>query len=202
MELGEPDPSGRRRPVPVENSEEIIKCDIIIEAVGQKPNMDFMKKDDHLKSIPLTRWNTIEASEDTLQTDIPYIFTGGDCFTGPLLVITAISAGRFAARSIHYYLMEGKIPPIEERAREFIPDSLLSELQGIKSKTRVHEPVVPLEVRLGSFKEVEGTIAEEDAKYESTRCLNCGIFCYNRDLEEDDFALPVLQPESEAATSS
>ncbi|MBU1637072.1 FAD-dependent oxidoreductase [bacterium] len=201
MELGEPDPSGRRRPVPVEGSEQILKCDVIIEAVGQKPNMEFMKNDSHLKSIPLTRWNTIEASEDTLQTDIPYVFTGGDCFTGPALAIDAIAAGRFAARSIHYYLSEGKIPPIEERARDFIPESLLSELQGIKSKTRVHEPVVPLEERLGNFKEVEGTIAEEDALYESSRCLNCGIYCYNKDIVEDENILPVLQSEGDALAS-
>ncbi len=202
MELGEPDPSGRRRPVPVEGSETVIKCDVIIEAVGQKPNMEFMKNDDHLKSIPLTRWNTIEASEDTLQTDIPYIFTGGDCFTGPALAIEAIGAGRFAARSIHYYLIEGKIPPVEERAKQFIPESLLSELQGIKSKTRVHEPVVPLEVRLGTFKEVEGTLAKEDAMYETTRCLNCGIYCYNKDSSEDENLLPVLHSNDAELISS
>ena len=186
MELGEPDPSGRRRPVPVEGSEEVISCDLLIEAVGQKPDMKFMEHDSQLQPLELTRWNTVDASEETLQTCIPFIFTGGDCFTGPGLAVEAIGAGRFAARSIHYYLMDGEIPPVEKRQRDFIPESVLKALQGIKSKAKVHEPVVSLEDRLGSFKEVEGSIDEQDAIYESIRCLNCGISCYNKDIEEEE----------------
>jgi len=182
MELGEPDPSGRRRPVPVEGSEEPVPCDLIVEAVGQEPNLDFLQGGG-MPSLPTTRWNTIDAREDTLQTDVPYIFTGGDCFTGPGLMVEAIGAGRFAARSIHYYMTDGEIPPIEHRQTGLIPDSLFDSILGVAPRPRVHEPIVTLEDRLGTFKEVEGTIDEEDARYEATRCLHCGTYCYDHDAE-------------------
>ena len=183
MKLGEPDPSGRRRPVPIDDSEEILKSDMIIEAIGQKPELSFIKNDENLKTMEVTKWNTIEAVEDTLQTNIPYVFTGGDCFTGPGLVVEAIAAGRYAARSIHYYVTEGKIPPIKDQAKDMITESLQKSIIGIEHKTRVSEPIVTLEDRIGTFKEVEGTIDEEDARYEATRCLDCGIYCYNKDEE-------------------
>jgi NADPH-dependent glutamate synthase beta subunit-like oxidoreductase len=191
MELGEPDPSGRRRPVPVPGSEEALACDLIIEAVGQKPNLDFLEASG-MPAMPVTRWNTLEASEQTLQTDLPYIFTGGDCFTGPALMIDAIAAGRFAARSIHYYMMDGVIPPIEERQTELISASLFDSIAGIVQKPKVHEPVITPEDRLGTFKEVEGTIDEEDACYEATRCLNCGTYCYNVDQESEEEPAPLV----------
>ena len=182
MELGEPDPSGRRRPVPVENSEEVVPCDLIVEAVGQMPDLDFLETDG-MPSLPTTRWNTIDASEDTLQTDVPWIFTGGDCFTGPGLMVEAIGAGRFAARSIHFWMTQGEIPPIEHRQTDLISDSLFDSIVGVEPRPKVHESVVSLEDRLGTFKEVEGTIDEEDARYESTRCLHCGTYCYDHDFE-------------------
>ncbi|MEA1979989.1 MAG: RnfABCDGE type electron transport complex subunit B [candidate division Zixibacteria bacterium] len=182
MELGEPDDSGRRRPVPVEGSQEIIECDMIIGAIGQYPDLDFLKQEES-PDLQVTKWNTIIASEDTLQTDMPSIFTGGDCFTGPGLMVEAVAAGRYAARSIHYYITEGEIPPIGNRQREFIPESLHKILIDVAYKPRIHEPNVTLEDRMGTFKEVEGTIDEEDALYEAGRCLNCGIFCYDRDEE-------------------
>jgi hypothetical protein len=73
--------------------------------------------------------------------------------------------------------------PIRDRQKGFIEDSLHKSIVGVQAKPRVHEPVVTLEDRLGTFKEVEGTIDEEDASYESGRCLNCGIYCYDHDLE-------------------
>jgi formate dehydrogenase (NADP+) beta subunit len=185
MELGEPDPSGRRRPVPLEGTEEVIPCEQLVEAVGQMPDLDFLAKDG-MPSLPITRWSTLDASEETLQTDVPYIFTGGDCFTGPGLMVEAIGAGRFAARSIHFYMTEGEIPPIEHRQTDLVPDSIFDSIVGVKPKPKVHEPVVSLEDRLGTFKEVEGTIDHEDARYEAGRCLNCGTYCYDADLEVED----------------
>jgi len=183
MELGEPDPSGRRRPVPVDGSEEMVPCDLIVEAVGQMPDLDFLEHDG-MPTLPVTRWSTIDASEDTLQTTVPYIFTGGDCFTGPGLMVEAIGAGRYAARSIHYWLEKGEIPPVEHRQTQLLGESLFESIVGVSPKPRVHEPVVSLQDRLGTFKEVEGTIDEEDAVYECGRCLNCGTYCYDREEAE------------------
>jgi len=162
-----------------------VPCDLIIEAVGQMPDLDFLEGEG-MPSLPTTRWTTIDADEDTLQTDVPWIFTGGDCFTGPGLMVEAIGAGRFAARSIHYWMNDGVIPPIEHRQTELISDSLFDSIVGVTPKPKVHEPVVSLEDRLGTFKEVEGTIDEEDARYEATRCLHCGTYCYDKDQEALD----------------
>ncbi len=182
MSLGEPDRDGRRRPVPVAGSQEVVPCDVIIEAVGQVPDVEFLKGEG-MPPLPLTHWNTIDANESTLQTDVPYIFTGGDCFTGPGLMVGAIGAGRFAARSIHHYLVDGEIPPIEQRQTELVSDSLYDSIAGVVSRPRIFEPVVSLRDRLGTFKEVEGTIDEEDGLYESARCLHCGTYCYDHDQE-------------------
>lgn len=194
MKLGEPDPSGRRRPMPVEGSEEVIPCEQLVEAVGQMPDLDFLQHDG-MPTLPTTRWTTIDAKEHTLQTDVPYIFTGGDCFTGPGLMVEAIGAGRFAARSIHFYITQGEIPPIEHRQTNLVPDSIFDSIVGVAPLPKVHEQVVvSLEDRLGTFKEVEGTIDEEDAIYEAGRCLNCGTYCYDHDME-----MIRLQAQEEAA---
>lgn len=182
MKLGDPDPSGRRRPVPIEDAFETIECDMVVQAIGQLPEVGFMDEET-LKPIDVTKWNTIDAAEDTLQTNVPFIFTGGDCFTGPGLVVEAIGAGRYAARSIHYFLTTGEIPPVEDRQREFIPESLHNSILDIEQRPKVHEPEIALEERLGTFHEVEGTISEEQAKYEANRCLNCGVHCYNHEVE-------------------
>ena len=142
MELGEPDPSGRRRPVPVEGSESVIPCDMIVEAVGQLPDLAFLDSEG-IPHLARTRWNTVEAAEDTLQTEVPFIFTGGDCFTGPGLAVEALAAGRFAARSIHYWMTEGAIPPLENRQTDMIPDSLLQSISGISPSHKVHEEEIP-----------------------------------------------------------
>ncbi len=160
---------------------------MIVEAIGQFPDLDFVE-DTQSPIIQTTRWHTIEANEDTLQTDVPYVFTGGDCFTGPALLVDAVAAGRYAARSIHFYMMEDEIPPIRDRQRDMISECMLESILDVTSKPRVHEPVIPLEERLGTFHEVEVTIDEESARYEAERCLNCGIHCYNHETEMEKLA--------------
>jgi formate dehydrogenase (NADP+) beta subunit len=71
MELGEPDASGRRRPVPVEGSETILPVDMIISAIGQQPDLDFLEKEAGKAAI--TRWNTFDNDPELLQTSLPYI---------------------------------------------------------------------------------------------------------------------------------
>ena len=85
MELGEPDKSGRRRPVPIEGSETVLDVDMVISAISQAPDPSFKDHDPtpKIKNLEITRWNTIDNNPETLQTSIPYIFTGGDSATGP-----------------------------------------------------------------------------------------------------------------------
>lgn len=104
MELGEPDESGRRRPVPVEGSDFKITCDVVIEAVGTMANRLVPSSTPGLK---LTPRGYIAADEETGATSRPGVFAGGDIVTGAATVILAMGAGRKAAKAIDTYLMEG-----------------------------------------------------------------------------------------------
>jgi glutamate synthase (NADPH/NADH) small chain len=105
MELGEPDESGRRRPVPVPGSEFELPCDVVIMAIGNKPNPLIPNTTPDIK---LTRWGTIEADEKTGQTSKKKVYAGGDIVSGAATVILAMGAGRIAARAIHENLSPGK----------------------------------------------------------------------------------------------
>jgi NADPH-dependent glutamate synthase beta subunit-like oxidoreductase/NAD-dependent dihydropyrimidine dehydrogenase PreA subunit len=101
MELGEPDASGRRRPVPIEGSEYVIDAETIVPAISQGTNLEFLG-DDH--GFDINRWNTFDIDEDTGATNIPGVFAGGDVVTGPDIAIRAVAAGKRAALGIHEYL--------------------------------------------------------------------------------------------------
>lgn len=103
MELGEPDESGRRRPMPIEGSEFEIPVDTAIVAVGQSPNPLIRQT---TADLEVSRHGTIVADEDTGATSVPGIFAGGDVATGAATVITAMGAGRRAADAIDEYLAE------------------------------------------------------------------------------------------------
>jgi len=101
MELGEPDTSGRRRPVPIEGSEYVIDAETIVPAIGQGINLDFLSAG---HDFLFSRGNTFEIDDDTCSTNIPGIFAGGDAVTGPNIAIRAVAAGKKAAEGIHEYL--------------------------------------------------------------------------------------------------
>jgi glutamate synthase (NADPH/NADH) small chain len=104
MELGEPDASGRRRPVPVEGSEFELECDLVIVAVGTGANPILTQSTDGLS---LNKWGYIDVDEKTAKTTKKGVWAGGDIVTGSATVILAMGAGRIAANSIHDYLTLG-----------------------------------------------------------------------------------------------
>jgi len=165
--------------IPVEGSKEILACDVVIQAVGQAADLDSIVESDGLTK---TRYSTIDASKETLQTNIPGVFAGGDCYTGPRLLVEAVAGGRYAARSIHYYVTTGDIPPIEDRQREMMAPALVDSLLNVlPTSTSAVKPMIPLEERMATFREVEGTITDKQCHTEAERCLNCGIYCYDQD---------------------
>jgi glutamate synthase (NADPH) small chain len=101
MELGEPDASGRRRPVPIPGSEYEIAVDTVIAAIGQGPNPVATKS---TPGLELNRHGNIVADQETMMTSIPGVFAGGDIVTGAATVILAMGAGKQAARGIHAWL--------------------------------------------------------------------------------------------------
>jgi glutamate synthase (NADPH/NADH) small chain len=101
MELGPPDESGRRRPVPVKGSEFTMDVDTVVVAVGRTPNPIIRST---TEGLAVTKWGTIVADENG-KTSIEGVYAGGDIVTGEATVISAMGAGKKAARAIHEYLM-------------------------------------------------------------------------------------------------
>jgi len=102
MGLGEPDASGRRRPMVIEGSEFELDVDLVIVAVGVSPNPLVPAS---LPGLNVSRWGTIVVDEDKMQTSIPEMFAGGDIVRGGATVILAMGDGRRAAEHIHFFLM-------------------------------------------------------------------------------------------------
>jgi len=169
MELGEPDESGRRRPVKLEGSEFVIDCDTIIPAIGQAPSTKIFKK----MGLNVTELSTFKADPETLQTQIEDIFAAGDAVSGPASVIEACQGGHVASESIDRFLRGTDMKADREydmKATEFVPI-------GIKKAKRAKMPKLPVEKRENNFDEVNLGFSEEQAVKEADRCLNCGICC-------------------------
>jgi len=183
MRLGEPDESGRRRPIPVEGSEFVIPCDAMVAAVAQAPEISFLDPDHGLE---ITRWGTFKVDPQTLATNRPGIFAGGDAATGPGALIEAIAAGRRGALSIDRYLRgvplltprELTPLPVVELTDEEIAEKI--ERGEVDLRPRVRIPTAPVDERVRDFREVELTLTEEQARAEALRCLRCGLCseCY------------------------
>jgi formate dehydrogenase major subunit len=181
MELGAPDASGRRRPVPVEGSEFDIEVDYILAAIGQKTDVNFL--DDvnaaaNGHALKVNRWGDIDANRDTLQTGIPSMFAAGDGVSGPATIIEAIAQAKTASLSCHQYLTG---EPVVAATKEFISrrdhfrDQTNEDYLGRYQKQLRHEmPTIPPDNRR-NFDEVElGYENEEVALNEAHRCLECG----------------------------
>jgi NADPH-dependent glutamate synthase beta subunit-like oxidoreductase/NAD-dependent dihydropyrimidine dehydrogenase PreA subunit len=167
MELGEPDESGRRRPVPIAGSEFTLECDTLLVAIGQTVDTPF-------EDLSLVRRGTYVADPVTLQTNVPGVFAGGDAVSGPASVIEAIAAGQRAAESILRYLW-GEDLALGRTTEE--PDLSAIEYHTPEQpvwRPRAQMPRLPLAQRLG-FAEVDVGFTQEQAVAEAERCLSCGV---------------------------
>jgi heterodisulfide reductase subunit A-like polyferredoxin len=173
MELGEPDSSGRRRPVPVPGSEYDLDIDQLIPAIGQRPDLSAI---DTVEDLEFTRWSTTEVDPITYATGRKGVFAGGDLQTGPWVAIGAIAAGKEAAESIERYLdgvdMAAGREPIDRDDPVYRPVPV-DEPVAVRAKMRE----LPAEARRGNFNEVEQGLTEEAGQAEAKRCLNCGYCC-------------------------
>jgi formate dehydrogenase major subunit len=184
MELGEPDASGRRRPVPKEGSEKDLEFDYILAAIGQKTDINFLDDiNQHAKGGMLkpNKYGDIDADPKTLQTGIPSVFAAGDGVTGPATIIEAIAQAKVASRSCHQYLMGEEIT---EPKKEFLSlkDNFRKQEKSeytvrYQKQLRQEMPVMEADARL-NFHEVELGYSEEQALEETSRCLECGCVAY------------------------
>jgi len=186
MKLGEPDASGRRRPIPIKDSEFTIDADSIILAIGQVVDAGSFCGCPELKT---NSWGCIDADEEVFRTSLEGVFAAGDCVTGPSTVVEAIAQGKRAASAINKFLNgEPVVPDIKPyncskgELDEIDPD----EFKDVERKERVKEPVLSVDETKNNFKEIVLGFTELQAREESMRCLSCGcqdVFdCRLRDL--------------------
>jgi heterodisulfide reductase subunit A-like polyferredoxin len=178
MELGEPDASGRRRPIPIKGSEFVIPADTMIAAVAQAPEISFLEETHGLEVTPK---GTFGVDPLTLATNRPGVFAGGDVARGPWILIQAIADGRRGALSIDRYLRgvdlltpREQIPlPVVDLSKEEIDQMV--EAEEVNLTPRMTVSMLPTAERIKDFREVELVLTEEQAKQEAARCLACGI---------------------------
>lgn len=167
MELGEPDASGRRRPVPVEGKTEEIAVDSVILAIGQK----LVQED--VSELKLNERGNIEADPDFFTTDIDGVFAIGDATNrGASIAIEAIGEADRCAKAVDAFLngqaIDTRVPYISKR------DESTIDYSDRKKESRITPKVLPADVRNKNFDEVSLGFTEEEAKAEANRCLECG----------------------------
>ncbi len=173
MEQGEPDESGRRRPVPLKDSEFEIEADTIIGAIGQRVLPEAVS---HL-GIEIDRSGNIVADPVTFMTSRPGIFAAGDCQSGADIAVRAVGNGRKAACSIDQYLSgkkvtgEQKIFNSQIGPLDSVPESLFKD---IEQKERIKMPLIKLNERKKTYNEIETGFEYNKAVEEAERCLKCG----------------------------
>lgn len=174
MVLGEPDASGRRRPIVKENSEFDIPVDSLILAIGQTVDITSFNGSEELG---LDRWNCVDTNDETLLTSIDGVFAAGDCAMGAKTVVEAVGQARNAAISVNKYL-DGieLIPAIKEYncSRGELDKVDPGEYKDIVRQKRVEEKHLAPEIRKDNFDEVVSPFTPEEAMEEAMRCLSCG----------------------------
>ncbi len=169
MELGEPDESGRRRPIPVKGSEFTMPMDTVIAALGQTPETDFLKE----LGVSLSKRGTIEVDAGTGVTNVEGVFAGGDVVTGPAYVVDAIAAGKKAARCMDQYLqgqpLEGEEPAGEPE--KFSEEEIEDRKKRFPSGKRAKMKEEPAEERVEDFREATLGYSLEEGLAEASRCL-------------------------------
>ncbi|MCH7731384.1 MAG: FAD-dependent oxidoreductase [Candidatus Marinimicrobia bacterium] len=163
------DSEGRFNPAYSEETK-CVNTEMVISAIGQDLDLDFLGKDHKLK---ITKRNTFEVDKDTLSTSMNGVFAGGDAVLGASTVIDAIAQGHIAARSIHRYLNH---KPLQQDKRTGSPQEWEFKVEPTlheKSK-RATMPMMDIPGRKNNFTEVESGFDEATAIAEASRCLRCG----------------------------
>lgn len=168
MELGEPDASGRRKPVAIEGKTEYLPLDSVIMAIGQK-----LDSGDFENVVGLTDRGTISADEDTFTTDIDGVFAIGDATNkGASIAIAAIGEADRCVTVVDAYLKGEELDLTPKYISRRDEDKI--NLRGKEPVTRINAKVLDAEIRRNNFDEVSLGLAVEEAQKEAQRCLECG----------------------------
>jgi hypothetical protein len=180
MELGEPDASGRRRPMEIAGSEFAEEVDLVISAIGQRP------EEINGYGVQLAKNNRVQVREDNMLTSRPGVYAGGDCVLGPSTLIESVAQGRKAAAAIDAFL--GGDGNIEETLLpDWDTDPRIGREEGFNTRKRLH-PIFIDPAKRNNWDEVELGFDEATARAEALRCLKCNLAAKIEDM--------VLPPEA------
>jgi NADH-quinone oxidoreductase subunit F len=171
-ELGDIDSSGRRKPVPIPGTEFTIPLDTLIVAIGERPDSDCLVS----MGLDVGKSGRLHVDAQTLCTNRPGVFAGGDLVTGPNTVADAIAAGKKAAAVIDRYLLgkELRMPPETKLPKFFLEPAAVGD-EEFEEAARVEPATLPAESRRKNFAEVETAFSAEAATREARRCLRCDL---------------------------
>jgi len=187
MRLGEPDATGRRRPIPIEGSEFTLEFDAAIKAIGERPDVTWVPE----KFMSEKGWMKADPATGVVGENL---FAAGDLISGPATVVEAIAAGRKTARSINQYLRREEITPEAPLEKPVKIEEI--NIEYYESKERVKAFELPPEERTKSLdKEETLGISLEEVESEANRCFSCGycracgicwIFCPDASIDLSD----------------
>jgi NADH-quinone oxidoreductase subunit F len=178
------DAEGRFQPSFDEETQQRVEAGTVLISIGQAPDISFLTKDGQIE-MALWRGN-LKVDENTLATNIPGVFAGGDFTTGPTFVIRAIASGRRAALAINGYLQgeKGRLQIRDEKSPLHVDQGLALDEETTGEKPRAKLLMERPEERTRDFREVEKGFSEEEAWYEAKRCLRCDLEKTMRETEE------------------
>ena len=157
-----------------EDVTQMVEADTIIISIGQAPDISFLSKDSQLERA---LWGSLVVDENSLATNIPGVFAGGDFTTGPSIVINAIASGRRAALAVDKYLIveNGRVEIVDEKTAMREDIGLALDEETTEEKPRIKIQLEKPEERVRDFREVEKGFAQEEAYREAMRCLRCDL---------------------------
>ncbi|MGD1214443.1 MAG: FAD-dependent oxidoreductase [Terriglobales bacterium] len=173
MKLGRPDASGRPAPEPIPGSEFVIPCDAVVVSIGQVPDVNALGE---RLGLATTKSGTLSADPLTLETELPGVFAGGDCVTGPDVVVGAMLAGKKAANSIDRWLNSQDLRAGRELEGPYHTEYMV-DTAGVLMQRQIPVPFLDPATRGRTFDEVSTGYTAEQAITEARRCLACGICC-------------------------
>ncbi|MGA3210104.1 MAG: FAD-dependent oxidoreductase [Terriglobales bacterium] len=162
------DQNGRFNPAFDDGSEKVLACDTVIMAIGQAPNLEFLRPEDEIQVSPR---GLISVNRESLMTTAPGIFAGGDCVFGPRLIIDSVGDGKRAAVGIDEYLRGQKHPEPRIEVEILSRHRMFEDFMAL---SRPPIPMLPIDRRTG-MTEVEVGYDEQSAMEEARRCLRCWI---------------------------
>ena len=172
-ELGPPDESGRRKPIPIEGSDYLLQVDAVIPAIGQTTDRKWL---DDLQGLKWTKRNTLGVNTASMETSMEGVFAAGDAVSGPATVVEAIGGGKKAANAIDRFLRgipHPKMPPVPVRRSrvDFIEVPASTKMSLVRPKM----PMLSDERRRVTFQQAELGYPESKVREEARRCLRCDI---------------------------